>query len=131
MAKFTTKDKIIEFLISEYNKDNTKTNEINISKIDIENINLSESDASKTIHLLETSGYLRIKYKSAHNDFSRFWTVILNDSCIEYFSNQKNNKKKNRRKSFEEFRAWITLIISILAFVLSIYALYLQYLPVK
>lgn len=131
MSNLTTKDKIIKFLISEYDKDNNSTNEINISKTDVENIGISEAEASKTIQLLETSGYLRIQRKSVHNDFSMFWTVIINDSCIEYFDNQKDNKIEKRRKSFEEFRAWITLLISILAFVLSIYALYLQYLPVE
>jgi hypothetical protein len=35
--------------------------------------------------------------------------------------------KSRRQISFNEFRAWITLIIAIAAFLLSIFSLYLQY----
>ncbi len=129
--QLTTEEKILHFLISEYNSKNNNTNEISIYKTDVEKIGISEAEASKTIQLLETSNYLAIKQKSVHNDFSMFWTVVINNSCIHYFDNQKEDKTEKRRKSFEEFRAWITLVISILAFGLSIYALYLQYLPIE
>ena len=85
--QLTTKEKVIQFLISEYNKDNNKTTEITISRTDVENLGLSEAEASKTIHLLASSNYLTIKRKSVHNDFSMFWTVDVNESCINYFNN--------------------------------------------
>ena len=129
--QLTIEEKLIQFFISEYYADNNRTNEISISKTDVENIGISEAEASRTIQLLETSNHLIIKRKSVHNDFSMFWTIELKDSCIHYFDIQKENKIEKRRKSFEEFRAWITLLISILAFGLSIYALYLQYLPIE
>lgn len=129
--QLTTKEKLIQFLIAKFNREDNNTNEINISRTDIESIGISESDASKTIQLLETSNYIIIKRKSVHNDFSMFWTVVVNDLCTEYFDTKNQDKIENRRKTFEEFRAWTTLLISLLAFGLSIYALYLQYLPVE
>lgn len=129
--QLTPEEKIIQFLISQYNKENNNSNEIPIYKSDIEEIGITEAEASRTIQLLETSNLLKIKRKSIHNDFSMFWTVSINNFCIHYFDNKKENRTEKRRKSFEEFRAWITLLISLLAFGLSIYALYLQYLPTE
>ena len=129
--QLTTKEKVIQFLISEYNKDNNKTTEITISRTDVENLGLSEAEASKTIHLLASSNYLTIKRKSVHNDFSMFWTVDVNESCINYFKNKKESKTEKRRKFWFEIRAWITLLISLLAFGLSIFSLYLQHAPTK
>lgn len=125
--KLTTEEKLMQFLISEYNKDNNNSNEISISATDIKDLELTENEASRTLLLLETSNYFTIKEKSTHNNFSRFWTVELNQFGTHYFDNKKEDKIEKRRKSFEEFRAWITLIVAILAFGLSICALYLQY----
>lgn len=127
--KLTIEEKLMQFLISEYNKDNNNSNEISINATDIEDLGITENEASRTLLLLETSNYFTIKAKSVHNNFSRFWTVELNQFAIHYFDNQKESKIEKRRKSFEEFRAWVTLLIAILAFGLSIYALYLQYMP--
>lgn len=127
--KLTIEEKLMQFLISEYNKDNNSSNEISINATDIKDLGITENEASRTLLLLETSNYFTIKAKSVHNNFSRFWTVELNQFAIHYFDNQKESKIEKRRKSFEEFRAWATLLIAILAFGLSIYALYLQYMP--
>ena len=127
--KLTIEEKLMQFLISEYNKDNNSSNEISINATDIKDLGITENEASRTLLLLETSNYFTIKAKSVHNNFSRFWTVELNQFAIHYFDNQKESKIEKRRKSFEEFRAWVTLLIAILAFGLSIYALYLQYMP--
>lgn len=129
--QLTPKEQIIQFLISEYNREDKNTTEISVSRTDIKNIGMSEAEASKIIHLLESSKYLLIKRKSPNNDFGMFWTVVVNESCINYFKNKKENKTENRRKTFNEIRAWITLLISLLAFGLSVYALYLQYVPTK
>lgn len=129
--QLTAEEKIIQLLITEYNRENNNSNEISIYRADIEEIGISEAEASRTIQLLETSNLLKIKRKSVHNDFSMFWTVVINNFCLHYFDNKKETNTEKRRKSFEEFRAWITLLISLLAFGLSIYALYLQYLPIE
>lgn len=129
--QLTTEEKIIQFLITEFNNVNSKSSRIHVSRTDIENLEISENEASKYIQLMQTTGYLKIIDKSVHDDFSKFWTIELTKSCIHYFDNKKESKTEKRRKSFEEFRAWITLLISLLAFGLSIYALYLQYLPTE
>ena len=127
----TTDEKLIQFFISEFNKEDNKTDEISITKKDVENLGLSEAEASKYIHLLESSNYLKIKHKSVHNDFSRFWTVVINKSCLYYFENKKESKTEKRRKFWFEIRAWITLLISLLAFGLSILSLCQKFVPTK
>ena len=56
-----------------------------------------------------------------HDDFSRYWVVALSPSCVHYFENKKSGNKEQRRKLFNEIRAWFTLIIAIVALIHSIY----------
>ena len=115
--QLNTEEKIIQFLISEYNLQNNASNNISICKTDIKNIGITESEASRTLLLMQTSNLLFIKNKSVHNDFSRFWTVELTDSCIHYFDNKKE-KKIEKRNNWIQF--WIPVTISILALIVSI-----------
>lgn len=119
------KEIIIKLLLEKYSESNS--NEIHFSRKDCENLNISEPNVSRVIHRLQQDELLHIEIKSIHNDFSRFWILKLESKCINYFKNKKHNIIDNRRKSLSEFRAWITLIIAILAFFLSILSLYLQF----
>ena len=73
------------------------------------------------IYLLQEEKLLTIKQKSVHDDFSRYWVVALSPSFVHYFENKKSGNKEQRRKLFNEIRAWITLIIAIAALIHSIY----------
>ena len=73
----------------------------------------------QTIHLLQEEKLLSIKDKSVHNDFSKFWTIILRSACVHYFENQRIDKKNKIINFFKEFRAWITLAIAILSLIIS------------
>lgn len=115
----TKEEQLIEFLNKKFKSSNT--NEVSINKHDLPDLNLSEQEASRIIHLLQEEKLLTIKHKSVHNDFSVFWTIVLMPSCVHYFENKKSDNKERRRKLFNEIRAWITLIIAIAALIHSIY----------
>lgn len=119
------KEIVIKLLLEKYSENNS--NKINFSRKDCENLNISESDVSRIIQRLQQDELLHIEAKSMHNDFSRFWTLELNSKCIDYFKNKKDNIIDKRRITSSEVRAWITLAIAILAFILSIFSLYLQF----
>lgn len=116
--KLTKEERLIEFLNTKY-KD-SDTNEVSINKHELPDLNFSEQEASRTIHLLQEEKLLTIEHKSVHNDFSVFWKVALAPSCIYYFENKKSSNKEQRRKLFNEIRAWITLIIALVALIHSI-----------
>lgn len=108
------KEKVITFLISKF-KD-SKNNEISISKNDIDIIKLTEQEIIQCLYLLQSDNLLIIKVKSIHDDFSRFWTVELNSSCIFYFENKKLNTVSNKR---EWVRTYIPISISLIALIRS------------
>lgn len=108
------KEKIITFLIDEF--ENSKNNEVSISKNDLEKINLTEQQIVKILYLLQSDNLIKIKVKSVHDDFSRFWTVELNSSCVFYFEGKRTAKTNNRR---EWVRTYIPLIISSIALIKS------------
>ena len=116
---------LVKLLLSKYNE--SKNAEVSITQKDVQNLNLSEKEVVKTIYIMKDKGLLDIGFHSTHDNFSTCWKLTLKRPCIEYFEIQKVNKRNERRKTFNEFRAWITLLISILAFCLSIYSIYLQY----
>lgn len=117
--KLTREEQLIEFLNKKFESSNT--NEVSINKHELPDLNLSEQEASRMIHLLQEEKLLTIKHKSVHDDFSRYWVVALAPSCVHYFENKKSDNKEQRRKLFNEIRAWITLIIAIAALIHSIY----------
>lgn len=119
------KEIIIKLLLDKYFSGDS--NEVHFSKEDCKKLDILESDVSRIIHRLQQDGLLHIEIKSMHNDFSRFWVLKLESQCINYFEIKKDNTIENRRKSSSEFRAWFTLLIAILAFLLSIFSLYLQF----
>lgn len=91
--KLTTTEKVIEHLNSKFNAPNNNTNEIKISKKDVDKLNIPENELSKLLMAMETSGYFKIKDKSVHNNFNKVWIIALTDSCIYYFENKKLSAK--------------------------------------
>lgn len=112
------KEKVITFLINEF--ESSKNNEVSISKNDLEKINLPEQQIVKIFYLLQSDNLINIKTKSVHDDFSRFWVVELNSSCVFYFESKKISKTINRR---EWVRTYIPITLSIIAIIISIVSL--------
>lgn len=117
--QLTKEEQLIKFLNTKYEGSNT--NEVSINRHELPDLNLSEKEASRIIHLLQEEKLLTIKQKSVHDDFSRYWVIALAPSCVHYFENKKSNNKEQRRKLFNEIRAWATLIIAVAALIHSIY----------
>ena len=117
--QLTKEEQLIEFLNKKL--ENSNTNEVSINRHELPDLNLSEQEASRMIYLLQEEKLLTIKQKSVHDDFSRYWVVALSPSRVHYFENKKSGNKEQRRKLFNEIRAWITLIIAIAALIHSIY----------
>ncbi len=105
---------LIKFLINKF-KD-SKTNEVSISKNDLERISLTEQEVIQTIYLLQEDDLLEIKEKSVHDDLSRYWTFILKSSCIHYFDNKRDKSIANKR---ERIRTYVPITISFIALIKS------------
>lgn len=116
-TKLTKEEILIEFLNNKYK--NSDTNEVVVDKADVKKLNITEQEASRTLHLLQEDNMLHIKQKSQHNDFNMFWTIALMSPCIHYFDNKKLDKRTKIINFFKELRAWATLIIAILSFILA------------
>lgn len=115
--QFTKEERLIIFFNDKFEK--SSNNEISIYCNEIPDLNMSEQEASRTIHLLQEEKLLRIKQKSLHNDFSIPWTIALMPSCIHYFDNKKSDQRTKAINFFKEFRAWVTLVIAVLSFILA------------
>lgn len=112
--QLTKEEQLIKYFITQF--ENSKTNEVTLSKADLPELNLSEQEASRYIHLLQGE-YLDIKQKSVHNDFSMSWTITLKPPCINYFIN-KESVKREKRNNWIQF--WIPVSISIIALISAI-----------
>lgn len=108
-------ERLIKFFIPEFN--NSATNEVSISKSNLPELNLSEQEASRYIHLLQEADYLKIRRKSVHNDFSMSWHIALKPDCVNYFEN-KEAARKDKRNNWIQF--WIPVSISIIALISAI-----------
>lgn len=95
MVKLTKEEIVIKYLNEKYKT--TNTNEITISKNDCKSIELEENEMSRILFTLQEDGFITIKRKSNHNDFSIYWSIALKSSCIHYFENKSQIIKNNRR----------------------------------
>lgn len=116
--QLTKEEQLINLFIQKYKNSDTNTISVNID--DVHYLNISEQEASRTIHLLQEEDFLKIKRKSIHNNFNMSWTIALMPLCVYYFDNKKSNKRAKIINFLKEFRAWITLCIAILSFILAV-----------
>jgi hypothetical protein len=125
-----TKERVIQFLLSierQYRGNglqiDVSRNKFNCSAIS----DIGEEEFIKILSILEVERLIEVNFPTGRKNLQYSITVKLFEPIINYFSNKKIHAKKSRRELFNEIRAWITLLISICAFALSIYSLYLQY----
>ena len=81
------KNKVIKYLVKEYNKSNT--NMLKISSNDIKNMKLEEPQVSRTLHTLNSSDLIHIIRASDDNTFTNWWKIEILLPCVEYFDNRK------------------------------------------
>lgn len=117
--QLSKEEQLIKFLNAKY--ENSNTNEISISRTDIPKLNIPELEAVKLIHLVASKNLIKILNISTHGNLNVPCKIYIYPTCIDYFQNKESNKKEQRRKLFNEIRAWITLIIAIAALIHSIY----------
>lgn len=121
----TNEEKIIEFLLNLKRTNNN--NVVRVDRKDIQPLQMEETDFMRLLHELETKHYINLKRKSGQNDLSVFAEIELLPNSLDYFEKKKEHQKAEKRAKRTEVRAWIALVISILAFCASIVSLYLQF----
>ena len=67
-------EKMIKHIFRKFEKEEKYDGKVNISKNDVKELNMEESDAVKILIILESDGYIKINRKS-NNYFSNFWIV--------------------------------------------------------
>lgn len=87
MSIVTNEEKLIKFLVEEFNKGTN--NIVSISQNDLSIIGMEEKDVIRTIYVLQEDGFINIKEKSVHDNLSRYWTVGLKSKCIHYFDDKE------------------------------------------
>ena len=111
-----TKDqeKTLKYLLSiERNSDN----QISVGKNNYSLNNVTEKDFISYLNLFENSNLIKIHWHSPHHDnLICFVDITLLPDAINYFDNQKTNKKSNRR---EWIRTYIPITISFIALIKS------------
>lgn len=122
-------EKIIEYLNSKFEDPQNSTNEIRISKTDATNLDMDEKCIVKYLLLMESSKIIAIKNRSTHDNLNKFWTIYITNSCVNYFDNKEKSELEQKRIHREEVRSNIALVIAVLAFIISVYALYLEFFP--
>ncbi|MCM1232110.1 MAG: hypothetical protein NC489_18470 [Ruminococcus flavefaciens] len=116
--QLTKEEQLIGFLNAKY--ENSKTNEISISRTDLPSLDISESETIKLLHLIESKDLIKILSISTHTNLNVPCKIYIYPTCIDYFKNKQLSKKEQRRKLFNEIRAWITLIIALAALIHSV-----------
>lgn len=107
-------EKLIVFLNNKL--PSSKTNQVSVSKNDIDTIGLTEQEIIQTLFILQDQKYITIKQKSVHNDLSISCSMILHEDCINYFSNKKSKTKSDRR---EWIRTYLPITISLISLLKS------------
>lgn len=117
--KLTKEEQLIECFIKKY--EDKKSLDISINCKDAEKLNMPEDEVMQYIATMEDRKWLRTTKKSVHNDLRIPCNMHLTSVCIDYFKNKQVRKKQTRKEFWNEFRAWITLIIALIALIHSIY----------
>jgi len=110
MAKLTSEEKVLKYIITKLNGANT--NQLRIYSAIIDDVGLKENEIFQSLYFLQSSGYIKIVQKSPHNNFSMPCTVELFSSGFHYFEIKKEEKHE-KRNNWIQF--WIPVAISILA----------------
>lgn len=114
MGQLTNEEKLIEFLNSELPSSNS--NEVRINKRDVETLGFNEKQAAQLLHLIQTDGLIKIKFKPNSGDFKVFWRIDLTSKCVHYFDNKHD---KNTIKRREQIKTYVPIIISTIALIFS------------
>ncbi|MCI8557425.1 MAG: hypothetical protein HFI19_06610 [Lachnospiraceae bacterium] len=118
--QLTGEEQLIECFIEKF--ENKNSLDISISCKDADKLNMPEKEVMQYIAIMEDRKWLRVTKKSVHNDLSIPCNIHLDSTCIDYFKNKQVHNKQTRKEFWNEFRAWITLIIALIALIHSIYS---------
>lgn len=124
--KLTTKEQVIKYLLSLDREYNNKLS-VDVSRTKFESSEISsigEDEFINQLSILETEGYILVNFRTGYRDLKYYITVILYDKIINYFEDKKQ-KKIERRNQWIQF--WIPICFSVIAIILSICSLVLQY----
>lgn len=119
--KLTNEEKLLQYLINEYQ--NSTTNKVCIYQSAISEIDMTEKDTIRAIYTLEADQKLIINTKSQQENLGMPWRVTLTSSGIYHFDNKKE-KQKEKRNNWIQF--WIPVSLSIVAIIISIIAVVLD-----
>ncbi len=112
-------EKIIKILNKKYST--SKTNKISINKEDFSDINVPQSEITRTLCLMDSGNFIKITRKSKQDTLDISWDIDVLPPCVDYFNNKKQEKKNNRNYWIQ---FWIPVSLSVAAIVISIIALF-------
>lgn len=86
---------------------------------------IAKSEFVKILDNLEKDNLVSTYFYGRH-DTSTMCEITLLSGGIHYFENKKREQKANRRVKETIIREWITIVISVIALILSVFSIYLQ-----
>lgn len=109
--KVTNEEKLLQYLISEYQ--NSTTNKVCIYQSALSEIGMTEKDTIRAVYTLEADQKLIINTKSQQENLGMPWRITLTSSGIYHFVNKKEKQKENRNN-------WIQFLIPVSLSVIAI-----------
>lgn len=117
--KLTNEEKLLQYLINEYQ--NSTTNKVCIYQSGISEIDMTEKDTIRAIYTLEADQKLIINTKSQQENLGMPWRVTLTSSGIYHFANKKEKQKEKHSQRLQFIIPVIISIIGAIAAVLTAY----------
>lgn len=118
-------EKVIAFLRAEYNAGDKQS--VTVSKAAVSKLDISETNLVKELLQLKQDGYIEIVDRSVHDSLSKSWRIKPYTKCLNYSQDKKAEHKSYRREKRSEIRAWLTFAVSIVALLVSVFSIYIQF----
>lgn len=124
MSKLTKEEIMLKYLLT---AEQRKPNEVCFGTENYNDIKeIAKSEFVKILDNLEKDNLVST-YFYGHHDTSSMCEITVLSGGIHYFEHKKSEQKSNRRVKGTIIREWITIVISVIALILSVFSIYLQY----
>lgn len=123
MPKLTKEEIMLTYLLA---TEQRKPNEVCFGTENYNDIRgITKSEFIRILDNLEKDNLVSTHFYG-HRDISTMCEVSILSGGLHYFEKKKSDQISNRRSKGTIVREWITIIISVIALILSAYSIYLQ-----
>ena len=115
MCLTPNQEKVVEFIINEYQKSSNGKITLSSTSNDLSMINKQE--LLKIVHFLANNNYIKMEMDCIHEDFPHYVIFEPLSKCLNYFEQKRINKIMTKRT---KIKIYIPIIISIISLIWAI-----------